>query len=354
MNKNIIRYVSITIVILLVGYFIAKRAGVFEPKVNENAAAAAPKSLMVNAIKAEPKLLLDRLSATGSLLAEESVELMVEIPGRIVQIGFEEGQTVQKGALLLKIDDQELQAQLRKANNQLKLSRTQEARMTNLMKIQAVSQEELDRSVTERMSLQADSALLRAQINKTEIRAPFSGTIGLRKVSPGQFVTANSLIASLVKTTPLKLEFSVPEKFLSRVKIGQEVHFKTTDGVERTAKIFALQPEIDRSTRSAMVRANYANAKGELVPGFFADVEVILGEKPNALSVPTVAIIPELGKVKLLLAKNGVVAPVEVKTGIRTADEVEILEGLQPGDTVITSGILQLRPGAPVELKMKN
>jgi membrane fusion protein (multidrug efflux system) len=158
----------------------------------------------------------------------------------------------------------------------------------------------------------------------------------------------------LVKTTPLKLEFSIPEKFLSRVRIGQEVRFTTTDGTERKSKIFAIQPEIDRNTRSALVRARYANTDGALVPGFFADVEVVLGERPNALSVPTVAIIPELGKVKLLLAKKGVVTPVEVKTGIRTADEVEIIEGLQAGDTVITSGILQLRPGAPVQLTMSN
>jgi membrane fusion protein (multidrug efflux system) len=354
MNKRIIRIVAAVAVLLLISYLIADRAGAFDPAVDPEAANAAPKAMTVNALRTEPRLLLDRVAATGSLMAEESIELMVETPGRIVKIGFEEGQNVAQGALLLKIDDEELQAQLRKANHQLKLARTQESRLVKLMKIQAVSQEELDKTITERMAFQADSALLRAQINKTEIRAPFSGTIGLRKVSPGQYVTANSPIAALVKTTPLKLEFSIPEKFLARVRIGQEVRFTTTDGTERKSKIFAIQPEIDRNTRSALVRARYANTDGALVPGFFADVEVVLGERPNALSVPTVAIIPELGKVKLLLAKKGVVTPVEVKTGIRTADEVEIIEGLQVGDTVITSGILQLRPGAPVQLTMSN
>jgi membrane fusion protein (multidrug efflux system) len=158
MNKRIIRIVAVVAVLLLISYLIADRAGAFDPAVDPEAANASPKAMTVNALRAEPRLLLDRVAATGSLMAEESIELMVETPGRIVKIGFEEGQNVAQGALLLKIDDEELQAQLRKANHQLKLARTQESRLVKLMKIQAVSQEELDKTITERMAFQADSA----------------------------------------------------------------------------------------------------------------------------------------------------------------------------------------------------
>jgi membrane fusion protein (multidrug efflux system) len=232
------------------------------------------------------------------------------------------------------------------------LAYTQEKRLRELKAIEAVSQEELDRAITERMSLQADSALLGAQIARTSIFAPFSGTVGLRSVSPGQYVTANTPIAKLVKTTPLKLEFAVPERHLHLIKAGGKVTFTTADGKVRSAVIYAMQPGIDPSTRSGIIRARYANSENELVPGFFADVNVALDERKNALAVPTEAVIPELGKVKLLLSKSGVVTPAYVTTGIRTADELEILDGLNPGDTVITSGMLQLRPGMPVSVSV--
>jgi membrane fusion protein, multidrug efflux system len=353
MKGNIIRYVSYAAATLLIGYLIASRVGLFEKKETDTAfATSAPNAMNVSAIVATPKLLTDQLRTTGSLLAEEEVQLTAEVAGRIMHIGFEEGQRVEKGALLLKTDDEQLRAQLKKVTHQMALAYTQEKRLRELKTIEAVSQEELDRAITERMSLQADSALLGAQIARTSIFAPFSGTVGLRSVSPGQYVTANTPIAKLVKTTPLKLEFAVPERHLHLIKAGGKVTFTTADGKVRNAVIYAMQPGIDPSTRSGIIRARYANSENELVPGFFADVNVALDERKNALAVPTEAVIPELGKVKLLLSKSGVVTPAYVTTGIRTADELEILDGLNPGDTVITSGMLQLRPGMPVSVSV--
>jgi membrane fusion protein, multidrug efflux system len=353
MKGNIIRYTSYAAATLLIGYLIASRVGLFEKKETDTASAtSAPNAMNVSAIVATPKLLTDQLRTTGSLLAEEEVQLTAEVAGRIMHIGFEEGQRVEKGALLLKTDDEQLRAQLKKVTHQMALAYTQEKRLRELKTIEAVSQEELDRAITERMSLQADSALLGAQIARTSIFAPFSGTVGLRSVSPGQYVTANTPIAKLVKTTPLKLEFAVPERHLHLIKAGGKVTFTTADGKVRSAVIYAMQPGIDPSTRSGIIRARYANSENELVPGFFADVNVALDERKNALAVPTEAVIPELGKVKLLLSKSGVVTPTYVTTGIRTADELEILDGLNPGDTVITSGVLQLRPGMPVSVSI--
>ncbi len=353
MKGNVIRYASFAAATLLIGYLVASRVGLFDKKEETaTAASATTKPMTVSAIVATPKLLTDQLRTTGSLLAEEEVQLTAEVAGRIMHIGFEEGQRVEKGALLLKVDDEQLRAQLRKVTHQLTLAYTQEKRLRELKAMEAVSQEELDRAMTDRMSLQADSALLGAQLARTSILAPFSGTVGLRSVSPGQYVTINTPIAKLVKTTPLKLEFAVPERHLHLMKAGGKVTFTTADGKVRSAVIYAMQPGIDPSTRSGIIRARYANEGNELVPGFFADVNVTLDEKKNALAVPTEAVIPELGKVKLLLAKSGVVTPVYVTTGIRMADELEILEGLNPGDTVITSGMLQLRPGMPVSVSV--
>jgi membrane fusion protein, multidrug efflux system len=190
MKGNIIRYGALAATALLIGYLIASRVGLFDKSETATTATAAPSALSVSAIVASPQPLADKLKTTGSLLAEEEVQLTAEVAGRITHIGFEEGQSVEKGKLLLQVDDEQLRAQLKKVKHQMALAYTQEKRLKELKAIEAVSQEELDRATTERMSLQADSALLGAQMARTSIFAPFSGTVGLRSVSPGQYVTS--------------------------------------------------------------------------------------------------------------------------------------------------------------------
>lgn len=354
MKGHLIRYGALAATVLLLGFLAAKRAGLLDKApADQSLTTSAPNALSVSAIVLTPRLLSDQMRTTGSLLAEEEVQLTSEVAGRITLIGFEEGQKVEKGSLLIKVDDEQLRAQLTRVIHQLSLSKTQEKRLRELRAIEAVSQEELDRASTERMALQADSALLGAQLARTEIRAPFSGTVGLRNVSPGQYVSANTPIAKLVKTSPLKLEFSVPERHLNLMRPGSKVSFVTADGATRSAVVYAVQPGIDPSTRSATARARYANANNDLIPGFFADVMVTLQERANALAVPTEAVIPELGRSKVLVARSGKVMPTIVTTGIRMADEIEITSGLSAGDTVITTGILQLREGMPVSVTVK-
>jgi len=348
-----IRLISVLVLLLMVAFLVAKRAGLFVGDAKESAGPAAPAPLNVSAVILTPRPVADMFRSTGTLLPEEEVQLTAEVAGRIVHIGFEEGQRVEKGMVLLRVDDEPLSAQLLKVTHQLTLARTQERRITELMAIQAVSQEELDRASTDLMALKADSTLLAVQRDRTIIRAPFSGTMGLRSVSPGQYVTMGTPIGSLVKTMPLRLEFSVPERHMHQVRNGSEVRFTVADGVARTAKVYAGQPSIDPSTRSATLRARYPNADGALVPGFFAEVDIVLSERKEALVVPTEAMIPELGRTKVLVARSGKVVPTIVTTGIRMADEIEVTSGLSAGDTVITTGILQLREGMPVSVTVK-
>jgi membrane fusion protein, multidrug efflux system len=349
-----IRWLSVVALVLVVAFLLAKRAGVFEGTAKDSAAPSASAApLNVSAVKLTPRTVVEMFRSTGTLLPEEEVQLTAEVAGRIVHIGFDEGQRVEKGTVLLRVDDEPVAAQLLKVTHQLSLARTQERRIKELMAIQAVSQEELDRASTDLMALKADSTLLAVQRDRTVIRAPFSGTMGLRSVSPGQYVTMGTVIGNLVKTVPLRLEFSVPERHVHQVRNGSEVRFTVADGTERTARVYAGQPSIDPSTRSATLRARYPNADGALVPGFFAEVNVVLSETNDALSVPTEALIPELGRAKVLVARAGKVVPTIVTTGIRMDDEIEITSGLSAGDTVITTGILQLREGMPVSITIK-
>ncbi len=345
--------ISVLILLLVVAFLVAKRAGLFAGDAKESTGSEAPAPLNVSGVELAPRRIADMFRSTGTLLPEEEVQLTAEVAGRIVHIGFEEGQRVEKGTVLLRVDDEPLVAQLLKVTHQLSLARTQERRIKELMAIQAVSQEELDRASTDLMALKADSTLLAVQRERTIIRAPFSGTMGLRSVSPGQYVNMGAVIGSLVKTMPLRLEFSVPERHVHQVRNGSEVRFTVADGMERTARVYAGQPSIDPSTRSATLRAKYPNADGALVPGFFAEVNVILSEKNDALSIPTEALIPELGRAKVLVARSGKVVPTIVTTGIRMDDEIEITSGLSAGDTVITTGILQLREGMSVSVTLK-
>lgn len=354
--KKAIKYIALLAVAGIIVYLIGNRAGWWQPKTGQPSSQNTdPNKLQVDGVVIKPGLLQDKVNATGSLIAEESVELSTETAGRITSINFEEGQQVEKGQLLLKIDDAELTAQLKKTQHQLKLARTQEDRLSKLQKLEAISQDEYDLAITNLLSLQADSTLLATQISKSQVRAPFSGKIGLRKVSPGAFVTANTVIASLVKTQPLKLQFSIPERYVKEIKSGQEIYFKTVaDTLVRKGKVYAFEPEVDASTRSIVVRARYENKQNDMVPGYFADVQIVLHEKPNALMVPSQAIIPELGKVGVYRANNGTAELVEVKTGLRTADAVEIIEGLNTGDTILVTGMLQLKPDMPIKVTTRD
>ncbi len=303
----------------------------------------------------KPQKLDNNVITTGTILANESVELKSEISGKVAKILFKEGSRIKKGDLLLKINDEELQAQLLGAKSALKLAEDNMERAKKLLAQQGISQQDYDAAMNDLNVKRANLDLINAQIDKTEIRAPFEGTIGLRYVSEGSFINSSTVIASLQDIDPVKIDFSIPEKYVGYVNKGDKMNF-TVSGSEKTftGTVFAIEPKIDESTRTLKIRAIAPNARGEILPGSFADVTLILKEIQDALMVPTQAIIPVLKGQKVYLCKNGVVAQVEVKTGIRTDTDVQITEGLSPQDTVITTGILQLAPGMPVKITETN
>jgi membrane fusion protein (multidrug efflux system) len=298
----------------------------------------------------EPQPLLNEFLTTGSILANEKVELRSEVSGRVISINFEEGSQVSKGTLLLKINDSELQAQLTRVEVQEKLEAQEEYRNRQLLELKAISQEEYDISLNELKAVQAEKELLKAQIEKTEILAPLSGKIGLRHVSPGSYLPSNSLIATLQQVDPVKIEFSVPEKYSLTVRQGMPIRF-TVENIARSFEgmIYAVESGIDPQTRTIRVRATSANPGLLLLPGTYARISIILENIPDALTVPSEALITEMEGTKVYLCRNGRAVSVPVTTGIRTGTDVQITSGLSAGDSLIITGLLQISNGTPVQ-----
>jgi membrane fusion protein, multidrug efflux system len=295
--------------------------------------------------------LSNNIYTTGSILANEEVELRSEISGKIVRILFKEGAYVSKGDLLVKINDADLQAQLRKAESKVKLVEDREARQRQLAQNQMISQEDYESTLNDLEASKAEYDLIKAQIDKTEIRAPFSGVIGLREVSEGSFVTTLNIIARLQSLSNLKIDFAIPQKYAAQVKVGDELSFKLSGSdFQYNAKIFAIEPKIDPSTRTLRLRAICLTTYKNLFPGAFANVVLDLKETDQAILIPSESIIPELKGQLVYLYKGGTVMPQKVEIGLREDKQVQITSGLTAGDTVVTSGILQMRPGIRVKI----
>jgi membrane fusion protein, multidrug efflux system len=298
----------------------------------------------------QPELLIDQISIGGSILPNESVELRNEIPGRVTDILFKEGTHIKKGTLLLKMNDSELQAQLKKTEAQENLIEQDEYRKRKLLEIKAISEQEYEVTNNQLKTIRADKELILAQIEKSEIYAPFDGQIGLRHVSPGSFLSSNSLIASFQQTDPVKIEFSIPERYNHLIRAGMKIRFRTESTTDTfTAEIYAIESQIASDTRTLTARAVSRNPKGKLVPGNFARIDLELTRIPDALMVPSEAVSTEIGGSFLYVYKNGIANSREVLTGIRTPKDIQILEGIQSGDTIITTGLLQMNNGTRVE-----
>jgi membrane fusion protein (multidrug efflux system) len=352
MNKHLKRSLIILVILALLVFIVGRRAGWFEAQKKETGPMqSGPEVLSLNAVVLAEGGLTDLIVATGTVLADEQVNLSAEVSGRITSIRFTEGAPVNKGDLLATINDAELLAQIEKNKFTLKLAEEREARQRTLLSREAVSQEVYDKALTDLNTVQAESAVLEAQLMKTRIKAPFSGTVGLRQVSEGAYVTPGQRIATLTRTQPVKIEFSVPERFAGSVKKGSRIQFTIEGNSESLeAAVYAVEPRIDPLTRALTVRALYPNRRNELNPGSFARVEFNLSHMENALTVPAQAIVPELGGNKVFVYRSGVAREVKVAIGIRTSNAVQILDGLATGDTVITTGILQVREGMPVTI----
>lgn len=307
--------------------------------------------LNVNGVVVSPQNLTEDLRMVGNLLPDEEVDLTFETSGKIVEINFKEGTLVRKGDLLAKVNDKPLQAQLSRYEAQLKLAQDRVYRQSTLLEKDAVSQEAFEQARTELAMLNADIEIVKQNIALTELRAPFDGIIGLRNISEGAYASPSVVVAKLTKISPLKIDMFVPERYADQIVPGTPLTF-TVEGIneEFKASVYAKESEVDSDTRMLSVRATYANPNGRLLPGRFIAAKIRMQDIPNAIAIPTEAIVPEMGVDKVFLYRGGKAKSVSVKTALRTDALIHIIEGIEVGDTIITSGTLQLREDLPVKL----
>ncbi|MDR2970168.1 MAG: efflux RND transporter periplasmic adaptor subunit [Tannerellaceae bacterium] len=316
--------------------------------------AAINQVLNINAEVLKYQTLTDKGIVLGTTIPDEEVDLSFESSGKVVAIYFTEGTHVKEGDLLAKINDKPLQAQLKKLEAQIPLARDRVYRQHALLERDAVSQEAYEQVTTEYEKLMADIDLVKANIAQTELRAPFDGIIGLRTVSEGAYVTTTTMIVKLTKITPLKIEFSVPEKYSFDMRNGTRITFSLMDSegmnLSYQATVYALESKVEQETMTLTARAYYPNPNEHIVPGRYVSIEVARDEIKEALAIPSEAVIPEMGKNLVYRYENGIAHPVEVLLGMRTPERVQILEGLSVGDTLITTGVMQLRTGMKVSI----
>lgn len=352
MNKKLKTILWSIVVIALVAIIIYPKIKHLFVKQDNDAMMGQRPAVAVKIQVINPGLLREIIKSSGTIIPDEEVDLSFETAGKISNIYFKEGSYVKKGEMLAKLIDDDLQAQLGKLQIQEKLAQEKESRQKVLLAKEAVSQESYDQVKTDLQGIEAEIKILNTRIVKTQIHAPFDGKIGLRYVSEGAYVNSNTQIAKLIKNKPLKIDFSIPEKYSGIVNQGTDLQFKIEE-VDKwyDAKVYAVEPKIDPKTRTIAVRAIFENANEELKSGRFVSIELVIREKKDALKIPTEAIIPEMGGERVFVVKNGKAESVSINTGLRTAELIEVVSGIQPGDSVIVSGIMQLRPGMPVSVK---
>ena len=355
-SVKIILIIAIAILILSMFYF-PQIKGVFNNKSDNQtppsmiARGASSQALTVNAKVLKPETLNDVFRTKGVLLPDEEVNLIFETSGKITQINFKEGSFVNKGQLLAKVNDAPLQAELKKLEAQLPLAQERVYRQRTLLDKDAVSQEAFETVTTELDKLKADVELVKARIAQTELRAPFSGMIGLRMVSEGAYASPQVMISKLTKISPLKIEFSVNERQVDEIRDGTKLKFTVENDLNTyNATIYAIETTLEANTFSLKARARYDNPGGKLKPGRFASIEIQLSEITNTLVIPSIASIAEMGQDIAYVYKQGKAYQVILVKGLRTASSVQIIEGLNAGDTLLTSGVMQLRDGMNVTI----
>lgn len=320
----------------------------------KGATAAGPRQqgpLSVDAFRVSKSEVSEDIEVPGSIVPFEETSIAAEVGGRIVDMNISEGMTVKKGTLLVKIFDQDLQAQLRKLTVQLKINEKTEERNRELLKINAISQQDYDLSNLNVENLRADIESVRIAISKTEIRAPYDGTLGLRNVSLGSYISPADIITTIRQVDQLKLDFSVPEKYAKEISKGYKVRFRLDGGTQdHQATVIATENNVDQNTRTLRVKARVNAKHPELIPGLFAKVNLQLGKDEDALLVPTQAVIPGLRNKQVIIVNGDSVRFTVVETGIRDSSYIQILSGLKAGDTVVTTGLMAIRPNSKLKV----
>jgi membrane fusion protein, multidrug efflux system len=324
-----------------------------EKKEAAPAAGAANRNMpiRVDGFLVQAQTIRESIEAPGTLLPNEETNLQPEVSGRVVALNINEGNVVSKGTLLVKIFDGDLQAQLKKLYVQLATAQKTVERQTELLKINGISQQEVDLSQLQVNTINADIDIVKTNIAKTELRAPFSGRLGFKNISMGAYITPQTIVAALKQVDKLKIDFTVPEKYSSRIKVGMFINF-TVEGTlqKQVARVMATEPAITENNRSLKVRAVVDVRDKSLTPGAFAKVRLQFDEVPNTIMIPTQAVLPQARNKKVVVYRNGIASFETVTTGIRDSSMVQIVTGLKAGDTIVTTGLLAIKPEAKLEL----
>jgi membrane fusion protein (multidrug efflux system) len=321
------------------------------PATAPEAAGDAP--LRAEAWVVETSAVRETVKSVGTLAANESVDVVAELSRRLVAVEVAEGADVEAGDLLFKLDDADLRAELAELEARRRLAARTEERQRALLEFQkkALSQQAYDQAVAELEAVQAEIAALRVTLAKTEIRAPFRARVGLRRVSEGAWITPETKLTTLQDVSRIKIDFALPERYAGAVAIGQGFHFRVSGrGEDFEARVIAIEPAIDAPTRSLLVRGIGENPGGVLLPGAFAAVEVAVEQAQAGIMLPAQAIVPSATGHAVYLLREGAAELREVEIGLRTSEAVQILRGLAPGETVLTTNLLRMRAGARVEL----
>ena len=354
MNKGLKRVLQIGIPVVIVGAIVILRLD-FSSDKEMSTPTTAPKAtnrgaLPVSGIVASMSTSGNGIPVTGLLVANEEVELVSETAGKVVKIAFEEGTLVKKGTLLVKVDDSDLQAQLARAEFQKELLAAKLERQRILLKRESISVEEFQQLETEYNMNLADIELLKVKIARTEIRAPFDGRMGFRFVSEGSYLQPSTKVSTIVDNSYLKIEFSIPEKYIDLPLVGRKLTFQPS-GMEHQIEAEVYDPQADVATHTINLRARYRNTKN-LVAGMFVKGELMTAENLKYILVPTEAVVPEMDGKRLWVVKNRKATSVPVQTDSRDSQFVEVTSGIQVGDTVLTGGLMQLREGMIVNVKL--
>lgn len=354
MKKSVLVLLAIAAV-LGAGFFF--KSHFLDKKAVDSAASSAPvgqsksPDAQIEGFVARSADLAESLTISGTLKAAEEVEIRSEISGRMIEMHLDEGRSVAKGELLVKIFDGDLQANFEKLRQQKAIAETALDRMKKLLAANGIGQNEVDLAQNQLNNIVSEIKLIEAQLTRTEIRAPFSGRLGIRSVSPGAYVSPTMSLATLYQTAPLKIDFFVPEKHSSELREGGLIGFEV-DGFSQKfmAKISVIEPKIDEATRSMRIRAVVQNGAASLRAGAFAKIDLRVGQG-RGIIIPTQALIPSARDKKVVVSKNGKAEMQVVTTGQRTVDFVEITSGLAAGDTVVTTGLLFVKAGAGLRFK---
>lgn len=352
------KYIIYLLLALLIGFLIYNKF--FSKHAQETSAATGGKGgkggkkngpVPVNIMIAKDTAVTNQIDITGTIDANEKVSLISQTAGNITGIYFSEGTKVTKGQLLVKVYNADLQAQLQQINAQMILARDINNRNKILLQKEAVSKEEYETSLSSLNAMQAQADVIRAQMTRTEVRAPFSGTIGLRNVSPGGYLSPSTSIATLVNIDPAKITFAVPERYLQLIGKGSKVNF-TIESSQKVfpATVYAIEPALDALSRTITVRARAANKDNLLTAGSFAKINLTLDQIPKTIMVPTECVIPDIKSSKVYVYHNGLALAKDVKTDLRTDTKIQIISGLKQGDSVVVSGLIQIRPKSPLKV----